>query len=195
VIGFDRVGGVALAVVPGTRNQLLEDGWVDRRRVGDDLGRAGAVLEGAGDESAGGRQVPRRGHQHVDDLPELVDRPVQIDLPAGDLDVGFVNEPAISRDVSAWPGCVDEQGREPLHPPEHGHMIDLDTTLGQQFFDVTIGQAVLSATVGKDVGVALVADVRECRGPRPMCGAGSLWSGWRLVVQRVVVIVPGFIRR
>ena len=73
------------------------------------------MLECAGEESAGRRYVPLRGDQHVDDLPELVDRPVQIDPPAGDLDVGFVNEPAISWDVSAWSCCVDEQGREPLH--------------------------------------------------------------------------------
>ena len=53
------------------------------------------MLQGAGEESAGRRYVPLRGDQHVDDLPELVDRPVQINPPPGDLDVGFVNEPAI----------------------------------------------------------------------------------------------------
>ena len=36
------------------------------------------------------------GDEHVDDLPGLVDRPVHIAPPAGELDVGYVNEPAIS---------------------------------------------------------------------------------------------------
>jgi hypothetical protein len=34
--------------------------------------------------------------QHVDDLTEPVDRPVQIDPPASDLNVGLVHAPAIS---------------------------------------------------------------------------------------------------
>ena len=54
---------------------------------------------------------------------------------------------------------------------------------------------VLGATVGEDVGVMLAAAVWECRRPRPVCGAGPSRSGWRCVVHRVVVIIPGFIRR
>jgi hypothetical protein len=30
------------------------------------------------------------------------------------------------------PGSVDQQRREPLHPPEDGDMVGLDTTLEQQ---------------------------------------------------------------
>jgi hypothetical protein len=33
---------------------------------------------------------------HVDDLPELVDRPIQVDPPSGDLDVGLVHMPAVA---------------------------------------------------------------------------------------------------
>jgi hypothetical protein len=44
--------------------------------------------------------------------------------------------------VSAWPGGVDEQQREPLHPAVDGHVIDGDATLGQQFFDVTVGEPI-----------------------------------------------------
>ncbi len=32
---------------------------------------------------------------------------------------GLIGEPAISWGVSAWPGCVDEQWREALHPGTH----------------------------------------------------------------------------
>jgi hypothetical protein len=34
------------------------------------------MFQSAGEESPGGRQVPLFGDQHVDELPELVDRPV-----------------------------------------------------------------------------------------------------------------------
>jgi hypothetical protein len=39
------------------------------------------MLECADEESPGGRQVPLLGGQHVDDLPELINRPVQIQPP------------------------------------------------------------------------------------------------------------------
>jgi hypothetical protein len=42
--------------------------------------------DGALEEPAGRCRVPPRGHEHVDDLPELVDRAVDIAPPAGDLD-------------------------------------------------------------------------------------------------------------
>jgi hypothetical protein len=48
----------------------------------------------------------------------------------------------VLRDVSAWPGGGDKQGREPLHPPEHGHMIYLDTALGQQLLHVSVGEPI-----------------------------------------------------
>jgi hypothetical protein len=63
VVGVDRVVGVAFSVVLGGRSQFLEGGWVDRCLVGDDLGWAWAVFEGAGEEPVGGCQVPLRGHQ------------------------------------------------------------------------------------------------------------------------------------
>jgi hypothetical protein len=37
---------------------------------------------------------------------------------------------------------VDQQRREPLHPPVHAYVIDGDAPLGQQLFDITIGQGV-----------------------------------------------------
>jgi hypothetical protein len=35
-------------------------------------------------------------------------------------------------------GRVCEQGREPLHPPVDGDVIDLDPAFGQQFLDIAI---------------------------------------------------------
>jgi hypothetical protein len=88
------------------------------------------VLEGAGAEPASGYQVPLLRDQHVNDLPILVDGPVQIHPAPGYLDVGFIDEPAIAGRVSAGSGCVDQQRGEPLHPAIDGHMIDCDAALG-----------------------------------------------------------------
>jgi hypothetical protein len=54
----------------------------------------------------------------------------------------FINKPAISGEVSAWPGGVDEQQREPLQPAVDGDMVDRDATLSQQLFDVSVRQAI-----------------------------------------------------
>jgi hypothetical protein len=41
-------------------------------------------------------------------------------------------------------------GREPLHPPVHRHVVDLDATLGQQFVDVSTGEAVAQLPADRD---------------------------------------------
>jgi len=43
--------------------------------------------------------------------------------------------------TSAGAGGVGQQRREPLHPPVHGDVVDLDTPLGQQLLDVAVGEA------------------------------------------------------
>jgi hypothetical protein len=100
-----------------------------------DFGRADRLLE----EPAGRFGVPPAGDEQVDDLPELVDRPVHVAPLAGDLHVGLVDLPTISHQVSAWPGGVSQQRREPHHPPVDGDVIDLDTPLDQQLLDVAVG--------------------------------------------------------
>jgi len=42
--------------------------------------------------------------------------------------------------VAARPGCIDQQRREPLHPPEDRDVIDVEAALGQQFLDVAVRQ-------------------------------------------------------
>jgi hypothetical protein len=102
VIGFDPVIGALLGMVPGARGQLIKDPRVHRRFIGDDLDRGNrGGVQRLGEESVGSRQVPLLGHQNIDDLAELVDRPVQVDPPAADLYVGFVDKPAISCNVPA----------------------------------------------------------------------------------------------
>jgi hypothetical protein len=73
------------------------------------------VLEGVGKELASGRQIPLLRDQHVDDVPILVDRPIQIDLATGDFDISLVDIPLITRRVPAGPGRINQQRGEPLH--------------------------------------------------------------------------------
>jgi hypothetical protein len=42
--------------------------------------------------------------------------------------------------VTAEPGGVGQQWREPLHPPVHGDVVDLDAALHRQFLNVAAGQ-------------------------------------------------------
>jgi hypothetical protein len=105
VIGFNPIVGVALGVVPGTQDALLEDRRVDRCLVGDDLSRGRPVLKCTSEEIVGCRQGPLRGKPTPRSPAQLVDRPVHTHPPSDDPKIRFVNEPAISRDVSAWPAA------------------------------------------------------------------------------------------
>ena len=68
----------------------------------------------------------------------FVDRAVHVAPDTGDFDVGLVDEPRRSDRVPARSGCVDEQRREAMHPPEQGDVIDLDTTLHEEFVEIAI---------------------------------------------------------
>jgi hypothetical protein len=72
----------------------------------------------------------------------LVDDPVDVAPLSGDLHVGLVHEPAIAAGVAARPSRVDEQRREALHPPVHGHVVDLDPALAKQLLDIARREAV-----------------------------------------------------
>jgi hypothetical protein len=81
------------------------------------------------------------GDEHVNDLAELVDRPVHIPPLAGDLHIGLVDLPAISNAMSARPSSLGQQRCEPLHPSVDGDVVGLDPAFGEQLLDVTIGEA------------------------------------------------------
>jgi hypothetical protein len=65
------------------------------------------MLESMGEEPASGDQIPFLSDQHVNDLPKLVNRTVQIDPLPGDLDIRFIDEPAIARHVPAGSCRID----------------------------------------------------------------------------------------
>jgi hypothetical protein len=88
VITFDSTGGLPFGAVPCRWQQLLQHRRVYRCLVGGDLagrdlGRANRPLE----EAAGRRRIPACGHEHVDNLVELIDRSVHVALLAGDLHI------------------------------------------------------------------------------------------------------------
>jgi hypothetical protein len=92
----------------------------------------------------------RRGDEYVDDLAELVDRPVHVAPLAGDLHIGLVDLPAISNTMSARPSSLGQQRCEPLHPAIHGDVVDLDAPFAEQLLDVAVGEAEAQVPVDRD---------------------------------------------
>jgi hypothetical protein len=88
----------------------------------------------------GCRGISAWGGEHIDDLPELIDRAVDIAPPASDLHIRLVHRPAISHSVSTRAGSLGQQRHEPKHPSIHRDVVDLDATLGGELFDVAVRQ-------------------------------------------------------
>ena len=150
VIGFDRIISVLLGDMASGGHQLVEYPRVGGRVISGDINRGRPVFQGAGEESPGGRQIPLLGDQHIEDLPVLVDDPVQIHPPPGDLGVGLIREPAISGRMSTRSCCVDQQGCAVLHPPEDADVINGDASFGQQFFHVSVGEPVAEVPANRN---------------------------------------------
>jgi hypothetical protein len=86
-------------------------------------------------------RVAPRSDEYVNDLPERIDRTVDVPPPTGDLHIGLVHLPAVADGVPAGASSLGQQRREPLDPPVDRDMVDLDTTLGEQLLDISVGQA------------------------------------------------------
>jgi hypothetical protein len=111
--------------------------------VGGDLdGPNACSAHGLLEEPLGGVSVSSGGHEHVDDLAELVDRAVHIAPLPCHLHVGLLDVPAVADGVAAGPGSLGQQRREPLHPPVGRHVVDLGAPFDEEFFDVAVRQAV-----------------------------------------------------
>jgi len=107
VVGFDRIVGEPFDVMPGRRDQLVEHPRVDRGGVGDHLARDDLQhRECPGEEPAGRSGVTVGRDQHVDDLPVLINRPIDVPPPAADLHVRLVDEPPVAGRVPGEPGRV-----------------------------------------------------------------------------------------
>src|SRR5436309_670188 len=121
--------------------------WVHRRLVRGDLHRDDLCGgQRPGEETPGRTAISPRGHIHVDDLPELVDRPVDVAPPTGHLDVSLVDPPAVPDAMPAWACRPRQQRREALHPAEDADVVDLHSAFGQQLFNIAIRESVNGGT-------------------------------------------------
>jgi hypothetical protein len=169
MIGFDAVVGVLLEDMARGGQQLVEHSRVGGCPVGSDLTRVRAALQGVGEEPAGGRQLPLFGRQHVDDLAELVDRPLQIGPASSHFDVGLVHEPPIPAGTSTGPRRVDQQQSKSLHPPE-------DRDGGQASF-------IDHGMTWQDVAWAAVLGVRGPSSCSELCSAVHGEGGARVLAR------------
>jgi len=129
--GFHPVVAVAVGQMAGRRQQLVEHADGGGCLVGGHLDRPRRPPQRLDEEPAGRGRVPPPRDHHVDDLAELVDRPVQIASASGDLHVRLIGKPPVTGSMPARPGRLHEQRAEPLHPPVDGHVVDLDAALGE----------------------------------------------------------------
>ena len=100
MVSFHDIVGVLLEDVPGAKSEFVDDAWVDRSPVRRHLDRGGSERHLTGEGRARSLTVAAFGEQDVDDLAVLIDRAVEVGPPAGDLDVGLVDEPPIARGMT-----------------------------------------------------------------------------------------------
>jgi hypothetical protein len=91
--------------VPCRWQQRLQHRRVHRGPIGGDLDWPNACsAHGLLEEPLGGVSVSSGGHEHVDDLAELVDRAVHIAPLPCHIHVGLLDLPAVADGVAAGPG-------------------------------------------------------------------------------------------
>src|SRR5664280_1414394 len=142
VVSFDSVVGVLGGVMERSRQEFCYHSDQGVGPVSRDLDWLAMGGDRRGEEPCRSLQVSLLGHEHVDDLPILVNGPVDVSPGPRHLHVSLIDEPVTADAVAAWAGRVDEQGRESLNPSEQGHMVDLDTPFGEEFLKVPVGQSV-----------------------------------------------------
>jgi len=132
MIGLKSVVRRLVSDMPGGGQQFRQDGRVHAGEVGGHLHRRCRGGQGLAEETAGRGQVTLVGQQHVDDLPVLVDCPLQIHPAPSDADVRFVDAPAVAAAMASAAGGVDQQRGERLHPAVDADVVDHDPAFGQQ---------------------------------------------------------------
>ena len=96
MVSLDRSIRVLLEVVGARGDHLVQYPRGDRGAVGRDFGWDWARPQRPGKEVPGGRQIARRRRQDVEDVAMLIDGPVEIGPPTGDLQIRLVGEPPVT---------------------------------------------------------------------------------------------------
>jgi hypothetical protein len=76
------------------------------------------------------------GQLNADGLSVLIHLPGHLPQHPADLGVGLAGERSVTFVVPAWASRVDLLSREPVHPPEQGHVIHVDATFGEDLLEV-----------------------------------------------------------
>ncbi len=126
MIGLDPVVRVLGGVMERVGHEFAKRSCARRCPIGHNLARLAVRADRRYEEPARGSDIATGRDVHVDDLAVLVDRPVHVPPPAGDLHIRLVHKPTIPDDITARPCRVDQQRGEALHPPEDRHVIDFD---------------------------------------------------------------------
>jgi hypothetical protein len=103
VIAFDPVVRVLGRVVERVGEEVVDDAQQRSCEVSGDLARTFTTGQHCLEEPGGRCDVSAFRHEDVDDLAVLVDCPVDVPPCTGHLDVGFIDEPAITDTVPARP--------------------------------------------------------------------------------------------
>ena len=141
VIGFNPVVRV-LGGVMMRRHQLDDRSCQCRRPVSGHHPWPPMRTNRRAEEPARSLRVTLDRHEHVDDLPVLVNSPVHIPPHPGHFHVGFVDEPAVPDTVPTRTRGLDQYRREALHPPVQGDVVDHDSAFRERLFEITIRQPV-----------------------------------------------------
>ena len=98
-----------------------------------------------------GGSSPSRTHPYVHaGSPCTWPGSVALAPPAGHLHIRLIDEPAVSRHVTAQASSLDELGSKPLDPAIDRDVVHGDTVLGQQLLNVRVGQAVPLVPADRD---------------------------------------------
>src|SRR5450759_1461253 len=103
VVSLDPVVGILGGVVQCGRQEVRDHADQGVGPVSGDLSRLTVRADRIGEECCRSSQITLPGYEHIDDLPVLVNGPIDVPPGPGDLHVGLIDKPVTTHDVAARP--------------------------------------------------------------------------------------------
>jgi hypothetical protein len=100
-----------------------------------DLIGAGHAMNTAGKKRRGAAKA--RLTNRIQGLPALVNDTKQLPPTSNELRAGLIDEPIDPGRLPTRPRRLAERRRESPHPPREAHLINIETTFGQDLLTVT----------------------------------------------------------